>query len=216
MAGNFFLFWSPFPTKRSTKIPQKIGENSEQNSGQNSGWELPFCIFLTCNFSDLIFFLLWVLFLRRSLLAIVLIAMAIDMATRSCFRCALSPQRPLRTEAWPIRGCVVEGCLGLPGLGSQFPLIEYKAPTPKIPEDYSKLQFGPPKKSQSQKNRCVSNRKCCCRNCIKIARDRRIIHRKIAEMVWGTEKFRKLKEAVAVCEMRSGAPEENSGKVPGK
>ena len=31
------FFWSPFPTKRSTKNPQKIRGNSEQNSGQNSG-----------------------------------------------------------------------------------------------------------------------------------------------------------------------------------
>ena len=27
------FFWSPFPTKRSTKTPQKFGENSERNSG---------------------------------------------------------------------------------------------------------------------------------------------------------------------------------------
>ena len=32
------LFWSPFPTNRSTKTSQEeFGEYSEQNSGQNSG-----------------------------------------------------------------------------------------------------------------------------------------------------------------------------------
>ena len=33
-------FWSPSPTKRSTKILEKFGENSEQTSGRNSGQNL--------------------------------------------------------------------------------------------------------------------------------------------------------------------------------
>ena len=41
------FFWSPFPTKRSTKTPKKIGENSEQNSGQKfeKFGKLSFCDF---------------------------------------------------------------------------------------------------------------------------------------------------------------------------
>ena len=31
------FFWSPSPTKRSTKSPREIRENSEQKKGQNSG-----------------------------------------------------------------------------------------------------------------------------------------------------------------------------------
>ena len=31
------FFWSPFPTKRSTKTPRKFGENSEQNWGRKCG-----------------------------------------------------------------------------------------------------------------------------------------------------------------------------------
>ena len=48
------LFWSPFPTKRSTETPQKFGENSEQNSVQNSGRKFEkFGAFSFCDFSDL-------------------------------------------------------------------------------------------------------------------------------------------------------------------
>ena len=49
--GGFLVkfFWSPFPTKRSTKTPRKIVQNSEQNSGRKFEklGELSFC-----NFSD--------------------------------------------------------------------------------------------------------------------------------------------------------------------
>ena len=45
------LFWSPSPTKRSTKTPLN---NSEQNSGQNSGQKFKkFGELSFCNFSDL-------------------------------------------------------------------------------------------------------------------------------------------------------------------
>ena len=48
------FFWSPFPTKRSTKTPQKIGENSERNSGRNPGRNFEkFGKLSFCNFSDL-------------------------------------------------------------------------------------------------------------------------------------------------------------------
>ena len=48
------FFWSPFPTKRSTKTPQKFGENSETNSGQNSGQKFEkFGELSFCDFSDL-------------------------------------------------------------------------------------------------------------------------------------------------------------------
>ena len=48
------FFWSPFPTKRSTKNPRKFGGNSEQNSGQNSGQKFEkFGELSFCNFSDL-------------------------------------------------------------------------------------------------------------------------------------------------------------------
>ena len=48
------FFWSPSPTKRSTRSPRKIRENSEQNSGQNSGRKFEkFGKLSFCNFSDL-------------------------------------------------------------------------------------------------------------------------------------------------------------------
>ena len=50
------FFWSPFPTKRSTKTPQnKFGENSERNSGQTPGqkFEEKFGELSFCDFSDL-------------------------------------------------------------------------------------------------------------------------------------------------------------------
>ena len=55
MAGIFGeFFWSPFPTKRSTKILEKFGANSEQNSGQNPGRKFQkFGKPSFCNFSDL-------------------------------------------------------------------------------------------------------------------------------------------------------------------
>ena len=50
------FFWSPSPTKQSTKNPRKIRENSEQNSGQNSGRKFEkFGKLSFCNFSDLSF-----------------------------------------------------------------------------------------------------------------------------------------------------------------
>ena len=50
------FFWSPFPTKRSTKSLEKFGENSEQNSGQNSGRKFEkFGKLSFCSFSDLTF-----------------------------------------------------------------------------------------------------------------------------------------------------------------
>ena len=48
------FFWSPFPTKRSTKTPQKFGENSERNSGRNPGQKFEkFGELSFCDFSDL-------------------------------------------------------------------------------------------------------------------------------------------------------------------